>query len=158
MITTLANVSFGILALTPYGWLFMLAIIALEILVLSRTAMHRWWSAPAAWAAIIANGISGIVGFGVSLVLNGGWWLVVWMPWVSRNEVNWTDGATRQAIIQYYVAAFFLSVLIEIGWERFIIGNKAPARLVWRGCIFGNILSYLLGSVALYSVGFGSLL
>lgn len=136
----------------------MIAIIALEVVVLSRVGFHRWWSGRAAWAAILANGISGIIGFGTSVVLNGGWWLVVWMPWVGRHEANWADPAARQLLILYYIVAFVLSVLIEVFWERFILGNKAPAGKVWYGCILGNTLSYLLGSLALYSVGFGGLL
>ncbi len=60
----LANVSFGILALTPYGWAFMLAIIVLESLVLSRLVARCWWNSGTARAAILANTMSGLVGFG----------------------------------------------------------------------------------------------
>ncbi|HLP07394.1 MAG TPA: hypothetical protein VK178_04450 [Opitutaceae bacterium] len=153
----LANVSFGVLAFTPYGWAFMAAIILLEWVVLSRVTAGRWWSKGAGWAALLANAISGLLGFGISLWLNGGWWLVVWMPWVSRNEVDWSNSPTRHLLILYYAVAFVLSV-IEVAVERFILAEHASARRVWGGCLLGNVLSYLLGSLALYSDGFGSLL
>ncbi|MGH8020901.1 MAG: hypothetical protein ACREIA_21980 [Opitutaceae bacterium] len=36
MVPIIANVSFGVLALSPYGWVFMTAIIALECAAVSR--------------------------------------------------------------------------------------------------------------------------
>ncbi|HLP00825.1 MAG TPA: hypothetical protein VK163_02280 [Opitutaceae bacterium] len=157
MTPLLANVSFGILAFTPYGWAFMTAIILIEWLVLSRVTARRWWSRGAGWAAFLANAISGLLGFGISLWLNGGWWLVVWMPWVSRNEVDWANPTTRQLLVLYSAVAFVLSVVIEVAVERFILGEQASRCRVWGGCLLGNVLSYLLGGLALYSVGFGSL-
>jgi hypothetical protein len=76
------------MALTPIGWLFRAIIIAMESSIISRVLFGQWWRKKAATAALVANAASGAVGFAISIWLTGGWWLVVWLPWVSRHEVD----------------------------------------------------------------------
>lgn len=122
----LANVSFGIYAFTPVGWAFMAVIIALEVFIVSRSLSGDWLHEKTAIAVVIANAISGIVGFGLSLFLNGGWWLVVWMPWVSSNEVN--ISRHWSAISSYYIVAFVLSVAIEGVVEQLMLQSRFERR------------------------------
>jgi len=79
------NVSFGIYAFLPQGWIFMIAIILIECLILSNLLAKNWVDLAVFTTVTIANVCSGIVGFAGSMALNGGWWLVVWFPWVSEN-------------------------------------------------------------------------
>jgi hypothetical protein len=147
-----ANVSFGIFALMPLGWAFMALIIALESVVSSRTLASSWWRRKPAGAVLAANTVSGTVGFFASLKLNGGWWLVVWMPWVSGHEVDLPRHLLALSI--YYVVAFVLSVAIE-GFVMWLLLRKDhPARDIWRTCFLSNVWSYALGSIAMYSWSF----
>jgi hypothetical protein len=155
MTPLLANVSFGILAFMPLGWLFMAAIIVLESIVLSRLHDGRWWHTKTALTAAAANVASGVIGLGLSLWLNGGWWLVVWMPWVSDNEVNWASRASLLKLTIYYLVAFVLSVVIEALIEQLLLRKRSPWARIWRFCLLANVLSYLLGSIAMYSWSFG---
>ena len=152
MVLILANVSFGIFAFTPFGWAFMAAIIVLEILVLSRSLSGKWWHTKTAVTAIIANLVSGAVGFGLSLFLNGGWWLVVWMPWVSSKEVTIPRHLTELSI--YYIGAFVLSIAIEGVVEQIRLKSQFEKKKIWKTCLMANVASYIIGSVAMYSWSF----
>ena len=90
-----ANVSFGILALSPIGWGLMLTVVVLE------AAMLRIFLPP---AELPRNRLL------VSLGLTGGWWLVIWVPWVTANEAGAQDWP---ALLLYMGGAFLASVFIE---------------------------------------------
>ena len=149
----LANVSFGIYALMPLGWAFMIATILLEIVLFSRLASGIWWNDRVVVPVIVANVVSGAAGFGLSLLLNGGWWLVVWMPWVSSNEIDFSRHLA--AISVYYAGAFMLSVLIEGLLEQVLLMARFDKKATWRACFLSNLASYVIGSVAMYSWSFG---
>ena len=86
------NVSFGILAFMPQGWLFMLVIVVIEGLLLSRLLTDRWADFEVCLTVFIANFVSGLVGIIASLLLNGGWWLVVWLVLVWWWDCNVGSG------------------------------------------------------------------
>ncbi len=146
----IANVSFGLWALLPPGWIFMAAIIALETIVLSRTLYGNWWEEKSAFAAFYANFISGALGFGLSLLANGGWWLVIWMPWVSSNEVD--IPADLLAISIYYIICFILSVAIEGLFLQYFLKRYFSRLEIWKACLLANTLSYAVGSIFMYSL------
>ena len=88
MITHLINVSFGIFAFLPEGWLFMILIMLLESFILSKLLCHKKIDKQIYISIFGSNIISGAVGIITTLALNGGWILVVWFPWVSSHEIN----------------------------------------------------------------------
>lgn len=69
------NVSFGIFAFLPMGWLFMAFIILGEAFLMSRCLVGKGFNKRIYLSAAVANVISGAVGIAASLALNGGWWL-----------------------------------------------------------------------------------
>lgn len=91
-------------------------------------------------------------GFFVSEGIDGGWWSVIWMPWVSSNEVDLQDQFT--AITTYFVCAFVASVAIEDAVEWFALRRRFPPRKILKACFASNVASYLVGSV-MYSWSFG---
>lgn len=147
----LVNVSFGILAMLPQGWLFMLLIILIESLILSKVLQFRWVSWPIYLRVLVSNAVSGLVGFFASLKLNGGWWLVIWFPWVSDNEVR--DGDLTQLWLVYSIA-FLLTLLIEIPINKWFL-KKYPTRQTIKATLVANVASYVLGTLILYSYSFG---
>ena len=84
----LLNVSFGIFAFLPMGWLFMAFIIVGEAFLMSKYLIQRKFNKRIWGSAAISNIVSGVIGIIITMILNGGWWLVVWFPWVSSHEVN----------------------------------------------------------------------
>ncbi len=152
MSSIFANVSWGIYALMPQGWVFMLAIILIEAVVLSRGLTGSWWSRKVAIGATVANTISGAAGLFLSLKISS-LPIVLWMPWVSSDEVNLEKEFALLSVC--YCAAFLLSVLIEGVVLALMLKSVSSRRKIWLWCLLANVTSYLLGSIALYSWSFG---
>src|SRR5687768_13872634 len=92
------NVSFGIYAFLPLGWIFMAFVILIECVgntefLIGETFNKKIWI-----STTIINVSSGLIGIISSMILNGGWWLVLWMPWVSDNEVDLSNREQLYAI------------------------------------------------------------
>jgi hypothetical protein len=143
----LLNVSFGIFAFMPQGWVFMLLIILLEACVMSRVLLKQWLSNDIFTSTLASNLASGIVGIVISMILTGGWWLVVWFPWVSSHEVDIHNSMALLGLIAYYVVAMALSVLIEWGLNHVILRKKYLARSILNATLWANAASYALGAV-----------
>jgi len=148
----IANASFSILVLMPLGWLFMAATVALEIAAFSRLTVRRWWNRNLIAPVLVANLLSGAVGFFASYQLNRGWWLVVWLPWVSSNEVDLKS--QLGAISVYYGAAFLATILVECATMHVWLRRRFGTATTLKATILTNVASYLIGSVAIYSWSF----
>ena len=82
----LLNVSFGLYAFLPQGWLFMAFVILAEAILMSLYLTRKIFNGLVYTSAVVSNVVSGLFGIIVSMALNGGWWLVVWFPWVSWSS------------------------------------------------------------------------
>ncbi|MBR6490515.1 MAG: hypothetical protein IKT03_08285 [Muribaculaceae bacterium] len=145
----LLDVSFGIFAFMPQGWLFMMLIILLEAFVMNWVLGKKRIEMSVFVSALAANGVSGILGIIISMILNGGWWLVVWFPWVTSYEVDVHEPKALTGLIIYYVAALVLSVLIEWGINHAILRKRHPARKILKATLYANAASYALGTILL---------
>lgn len=125
----------------------MILIILLEACIMSRVLEKKWLKARVFVSALVANGVSGILGIVISMMLNGGWWLVVWFPWVSSHEVDVYKPKALFGLIVYYVAAMVLSVLIEWALNHIILRKNYPAREILKSTLCANAASYALGAV-----------
>ena len=103
MVNLLLNVSFGILILMPQGWLFMILIMLLESFISSELLCKRKFDGRITATVFFANFVSGLFGIIITLILNGGWWLVVWFPWVSSHEVDFSIPNELTGFIIYYI-------------------------------------------------------
>ena len=148
------NVSFGIYAFMPQGWLFMLFVILIECLIMTLVLKHNWFDKKIYLASTISNLTSGIVGILASLKLNGGWWLVVWFPWVSNNEVNTSNSESLKWLYVLYGCAFVLSILIESLINWLFLRKQLATKPILLATIIVNIASYLIGTFILYSYSF----
>ncbi len=148
------NVSFGIFIFYPLGWLFMLVIMLLESYILSKRLSKKWFDGKCTLTAFLSNIVSGLFGLFLSLKLNGGWWMVLWLPWVSRHEVNVSDANVLWSLLAYYVAAFVLSVVIELVVNMLCLHKRYGRQSVLKATLVANIVSYLVGSIVLYSFSF----
>lgn len=151
---TLLNVSFGILAFLPMGWIFMAFIVLLECILLTRLLAHQWKNKRIYLTSVLTNTVSGIVGTIISMILNGGWWLVVWFPWVSSNEVNIHNNESLQNLIVYYISAFFLTIVIETLVNWLLLKKKYQLKKIITASLLVNVISYIIGSGALYLFSF----
>ena len=150
----LLNVSFGIFALSPVGWLFMAVVIVLEIFLMARLLLKANWNHPIGIAVLLSNVASGAVGIVASLALNGGWWLVLGVPWVSSHEVNLSNQAAVWGFVLYYLAALLLSIVIEAVVNYFMLRKRHQPKRIISATILVNLASYLLGSIVLYAFSF----
>ncbi len=145
----LLNVSFGIYALLPQGWIFMAFIIFLECFLMSFFLARKAFDGPVCVSVILSNALSGIFGIILSMALNGGWWMVVWFPWVSDQEVS-----SVEMIMPYYLAAFILTVLIELVVNRLMLSTLYTNKRILLVTLAVNVISYTVGSFFLYSYSF----
>jgi len=131
-------------------------VILMECLLLSRFLARKWFNKRIYATALLTNAVSGIVGFTISMLMNGGWWLVVWFPWVSSNEVH-LSGSSPQYILElciYYLCAFILTLIIETIINWLLLRKKYPAKNIIKYTFVVNLISYLIGSAVLYSYSF----
>jgi hypothetical protein len=145
----LANVSFGILAFHPIGWGLMLAVIGIEAVMLRRFSGATATTPRLFLVSAVANGVSGAVGFAVSLWLSGGWWLVVWVPWVTANEAvrsQWPQLAAYMAV------AFALSVVIETAVTKAMLPRVSFSRVA-AVVAATNLVTSLLLMAVFWSLG-----
>src|SRR5438477_12264451 len=146
---TLLDVSFGIFAFMPEGWLFMAFIILIECFTMTRILLPKAFDKRIFLVTTLTNVISGVVGIFISMVLNGGWWLVVWLPWVSRHEIHLSQKGEVQALIVYYVAAFVLTLIIETVLNIPLLSQHYQTRKIIRATVIANVLSYAAGTLLL---------
>jgi putative flippase GtrA len=130
----------------------MLVIILLECLGLSYLLTRKWKNHKAYLTAVLSNVISGIIGIIGSFILNGGWWLVVWFPWVSDHEVR--SGSQFDTLILFYLLAFVVTLLIEWLVNYLFLRKHYAGLAIFKATLLINIISYAVGSIALYSYSF----
>jgi hypothetical protein len=138
----------------PQGWIIMILIMMLESIIASELLCKRILEGRITATVFLANIISGLFGIIITLMLNGGWWLVVWFPWVSNHEVDFSIPFELTSFIIYYFVAFVLSVVIELLINYSMLGKFYPTKIIIRTTLLANLASYLLGSIIIYSLGF----
>jgi hypothetical protein len=151
---TLLDVSFGIFAFLPQGWLFMIFVISLECLVMTRFLLPKWYNRKIYVAVTLSNVISGMTGMVISMILNGGWFLVVWFPWVSKHELDLSAAGALRWLIIFYSAAFVLTLIIETILNILFLRSEYLPKKILLGTLLANVLSYALGTIFLYSYSF----
>lgn len=143
------NVSFGIFAFTPMGWAFMAFVILCEALLLTKYLARKNYNKRLYMTVLLSNTASGIVGIITTLQLNGGWWLVVWFPWVCSHEVDVRNPNELIDLIIYYIIAFILSILIELGINYLCLKKEYATKSILKGTICTNLVTYAIGAVIL---------
>ena len=141
------NVSFGIYAFLPMGWLFMAFVMLGEGFLMSWRLIRKKFNKRIYLTAALSNIVSGAVGIITSLALNGGWWLVVWFPWVSKHEVDIRDPQSLRTLVLFYAAALILSVLIELLVNHLMLQKQYPFKKTLHATLIANAFSYILGAV-----------
>jgi hypothetical protein len=149
------NVSFGIFAFLPQGWIFMAFVILIECLILTKIFNQSWFNKKIYGITTFTNVISGIVGIVISMILNGGWYLVVWFPWVSRNEITLSNKESLSGLIIFYLIAFILTIIIETITNWLFLRKQYKTKQILITTLTANIISYAIGTILLYSYSFG---
>lgn len=130
----------------------MIAIILIECLGLSYILTCKWHDGKACKTVVFSNLVSGIFGIVASIILNGGWWLVVWFPWVSEHEVNGWEGL--KWLTFFYVMAFIFTLIIEGIVNYSMLKKNHKKTQILMATFIVNVISYGLGSIAMYSYSF----
>lgn len=145
----LLNVSFGLYAFLPPGWLFMAFVILAEAFLMSLYLTRKKYNGLVYKSAVVSNVVSGLFGIIVSMTLNGGWWLVVWFPWVTRHEVDVHSSRALLGLVIYYFAALVLSVLIELWINHNILKKQYTFKKTLIATQIANAFSYAIGAILL---------
>lgn len=152
---TLLNVSFGLAAFFPPGWVFIAFVMVIECWLAARylTKQNKFNRRISA-TVITSNIFSGFIGVIASLLATGGWWLVLYIPWVSRHEVSVHNPWAWVALTVYYLLAFILSVLIEGAVNTAVLKDEYPKKEIRKCTLYINAVSYACGSLVLYLISF----
>ena len=129
------------------GWLFMAFIILGEASLMSRYLIRKKFDKKIYLFATVSNIVSGALGIITTMALNGGWWLVVWFPWVSSHEVDIHSRQEALALTLYYIVALILSVLIELLVNHLMLRKQYSFKRTLRATLIANAFSYILGAV-----------
>lgn len=143
------NVSFGIFAFLPPGWIFMASVVLLEALIISIILTKKKTNKRIYLTSLLSNGVSGLIGIVSSLLINGGWILVVWLPWVSSHEININNKEELICLICYYIVALILSIGIETFINLLLLKKKYDRKRIVMASIYANAASYALGTIFL---------
>ncbi len=154
---TILNVSFGIFAFMPQGWIFMAFVILCECALTSKLLTGNWKNQKIFLSISGTNIISGLIGIFASMKLNGGWYLVVWFPWISNNEVNIQNRQEVNGMMMYYLTAFIVSLIVESISNYFFLRKQFATRQIIKTTVIANTITYLVGSIVLYTYSFGLL-
>ena len=103
IIMLLLNVSFGIFAFLPQGWVFMILIILLEAWLMSRWLCKKRLDRRITGTAFLSNFVSGLAGIITTMILNGGWSTchVVNTPFDLSDYVGFADNYDRHPTLTY---------------------------------------------------------
>ena len=148
----LLDVSFGIFAFMPLGWLFMIFVIVLECLAMTRSLLPKWLNKRIYGVTVLSNVVSGAIGIFLSIYLNGGWYLVVWFPWVSSHEIDLP--ADLHFLATYYIIAFILTIIVEVNINVLLLRKHYTVKKVTIATLISNLISYAVGTAVLYSYSF----
>lgn len=152
---TLLNVSFGIYAFLPQGWLFMAFVILSECLVATNLFTGKWTRDRKIFLSITgSNLISGLLGIIVTMALNGGWYLVVWFPWVISHEIDLSLDNERSGLVVFYLVCLVLTLIIETVTNILFLRRQYSIKEIIRTTVLANLVTYFVGSLVLYSYSF----
>ncbi len=142
--TTTFNVSMAILILLPQGWAIISAILLLEVSLFYYFLKQQYKFGGLFWRLTISNLVSGVLGFILSLILNGGWLGVFWFPWVGSHEIEFMS----PYFIIYFLMIFIITLIIEIPinillfkklgitWKKTLITSLIVNAITNIGCAF----------------------
>ncbi len=144
----LLDVSFGIFAFMPIGWAFMAFVILCEAFCMSKYLTNARLNKRIYWTELLSNAVSGLTGIVTSMELNGGWWLVVWFPWVSKHEVNihyeWFG------LLVYYLVAFLLTLVIEFLVNFAFLRKFYSLVQIVKATLLVNVVTYAIGAILIF--------
>lgn len=149
---TSLDVSFSQSLCEPFGVVFIVTTIFIEALLLSSLLSEIHLNRRIWFIVVGANITSGIVGFLVTTVLFKGCWPVVWLPWVSCSDIE--APCDINSFIIYYLLAFLVTVLVEITINSLLLKKRYSLSSIAKSTLLVNLLSFVLGSLALYSYTF----
>ncbi|MBN2650744.1 MAG: hypothetical protein JXR63_00050 [Spirochaetales bacterium] len=134
----LYNVSFGIFLFLPPGWFVIFFVLVLESFFMSKYLEKTIFDKKITLTAILSNLISGAFGVIASMAQNGGWWLVWWFPWVSKNEVKFDNIGS---FVLYFFVALILSIIIELAVNLILLHKRYKVLKIVLGTLFANLIS-----------------
>lgn len=125
------------------GWIFLLAVIVIEGVVLSRSLFHRWFE-PFAWmACLFSNVITAAIGF-VLLADGHKGYVISWIPVAEyRGSLNPFPG------LLILIEAFAISLVVEALFNKGLITNVTTltGKEVWKATLRANLITYALAAL-----------
>ena len=149
----LFTASFGKYASQPLGWIVIGLVIIAEAIIMSQFLTHKKTNERVILPTCISNIVSGVATAFLSKVVNNGWMLVIWFPWVSSADIDLNNSQSFLTFTTTLVGAFLVTVAIEvlINWRLMKHRGFKP---VMSATIFTNVVTYIVACFFLYAYSF----
>lgn len=149
----LYTASFGKYASHPLGWFVILLVIIAEGIIMSQFLENKKFEPRIMFPCCVSNIVSAIAGAMLSKVVNNGWMLVIWFPWVSSVDIDINISGSFLTFITTLVGAFIVTVIIEVILNRMMIKSRRFKR-VMSATVLANVISYVVACFFLYVYSF----
>lgn len=149
--TMTLNVSMIILIFMPLGWGIIFTILMIETVLFYLLFKRKIPFLTNLGFLTISNLISGLGGFGLSLLHNGGWYGVFWFPWVGKNELNLSNAQSFYFFVLYFVVVYLITMLIEIPINILLYRRKAvDVKSILRVTFLSNVVTNIGCALLIY--------
>jgi hypothetical protein len=149
----LYTASFGKYASHPLGWSVFLLVIIAEGIIMSQFLENKKFEARIMLPCCVSNIVSAVAGALLSKVVNNGWMLVVWFPWVSSVDIDLNNSESFITFVTTLVGAFIFTVIIEVILNWMMMKSRGFKR-VMSATVLANVISYVVACFFLYAYSF----
>ena len=152
MNATLFNVSMAIILFMPIGWAIIISILLLETILFYLILKRQVKFSTLFKYLTISNIVSGIIGFILSMIHNGGWYGVFWFPWVGSHETE----LLSKFFILYFIIIFVITLIIEVPINIFLFKRQnIEVKNTISISIIVNIITNVCCAFIIYLFSFG---
>lgn len=144
------NVSFGIFAMLPLGWMLIVFFILLECVLMSKSLNRSWFNKKIVGTTILSNLTSGIIGILTTMIINVSWILVIIIFHEVNYEINISSSEELHGLIKFYLVSFVFSIFIELLVNWLLLRKQHETKQIVISTIIANTVSYLIGVIALF--------
>lgn len=141
----LLDVIVGYYMPTVYGWIFLLLVLFIETLILSKFLKGAWNDLTIWKSVIISNTITTIIGYFIFDERHRAGYLLNWPPIYEYHGS--VDLYTVKAI---FIVSFIVSTVVETGFNLFILRKSYSLSLIVGGTVLINFTTYAIAGLTFW--------
>ncbi len=125
-----------------YGWIFLMIVLLIESIILSKFLAGNWYNKSIAISVIISNIITTIIGYVIFDRDHTGGYLLNWVP--IYDDHGSIIFYTASAI---FITSFIVSAIVETSYNLFALRKRYLKTQLIGGTILVNFTTYALAGL-----------